>query len=197
MNVRVLRKFIVGPVALIGLAGLSSVAGAQAVVQKVIPEQSTISFVSKQMGVPVEGKFGKLDAAVQFDPKKPEASKIQIVLDINSAVIGDADTVKELRKPAWFDAVKFPTAVFNSTSVKALGAGKFDVLGTLTIKGNAKPVATTVTLTQKAGTTLVEGSMPVKRLEFKLGDGEWNDVSVVADEVLIKIKLAVSGVAAL
>ena len=170
---------------------------AQTPTQKLITDQSTVSFVSKQMGVPVEGKFNKVDAAIAFDPKKPEASKIQVVMDINSAVIGDAETVRELRKAAWFDAIKFPIATFTSTSVKSLGSNKFDVAGSLVIKGNAKTVSTVVTLSQKAGVTLVEGLMPIKRLDFKLGDGDWNDVSLVADEVVIKIRLAVSGIAAL
>ena len=170
---------------------------AQTPTQKLIPDQSTVSFVSKQMGVPVEGKFTKVDAAIAFDPKKPEASKIQVVMDINSAVIGDAETVRELRKAAWFDALKFPIATFTATSVKSLGNNKFDVAGSLVIKGNARAVSTIVTLSQKAGVTLVEGAMPIKRLDFKLGDGDWNDVSLVADEVVIKIKLAVSGIAAL
>ena len=36
------------------------------------PGDSQIGFVSKQMGVPVEGQFKKFDAQIAFDPKKPE-----------------------------------------------------------------------------------------------------------------------------
>ncbi len=165
--------------------------------QKLIPEQSSIAFVSQQMGVPVDGKFAKFDAQISFDPKKAEAAKIAFTVDINSASVGDAETVAEMRKTIWFDTAKFPSATFASTSVKPLGAGKFEVAGNLTIKGTVKPVVANVTLTQKAGVTLVEGQMPLKRLEFKLGDGEWKDVSIVADPVLVKIKLALAGVAPL
>jgi polyisoprenoid-binding protein YceI len=165
--------------------------------QKLIPEQSSIAFVSQQMGVPVDGKFSKFDAQISFDPKKAEAAKIAFTIDINSASVGDAETVAEMRKAIWFDTAKFPNATFASTSVKPLGGGKFEVAGNLTIKGMVKPVVANVTLTQKAGVTLVEGQMPLKRLEFKLGDGEWKDVSIVADPVLVKIKLALAGVAPL
>jgi polyisoprenoid-binding protein YceI len=112
-------------------------------------------------------------------------------------VIGDADTVKELRKPTWFDLGKFPTASFQSTSAKALGGGKFEVAGNLTIKGKSKPIAAVVQLAQKGDATTVEGNFAMKRLDFSIGDGEWKDVSIVADEVVVKIKLALSGVAAL
>jgi polyisoprenoid-binding protein YceI len=178
----------------IATSALGTSASAQ---QKLIPEQSSIAFVSQQMGVPVDGKFAKFDAQISFDPKKAEAAKIAFTVDINSASVGDAETVAEMRKALWFDSAKFPTATFTSTGVKALGTGKFEVSGNLTIKGTAKPVVANVTLTQKAGVTLVEGQMPLKRLEFKLGDGEWKDVSIVADPVLVKIKLALAGVAPL
>jgi polyisoprenoid-binding protein YceI len=165
--------------------------------QKVISSQSTIAFTSKQMGVPVDGKFEKFDAQISFDPKQPAASKIAFTIDIGSAVIGDAETVRELRKPTWFDMGKFPTASFQSTSAKALGGGKFEVAGNLTIKGKSKPIAAVVQLAQKGEATTVEGNFAMKRLDFNLGDGDWKDVSIVADEVIVKIKLALSGVAAL
>jgi polyisoprenoid-binding protein YceI len=51
-----------------------------------------------------------------------------------------------------------------------------------------------MTLTQSAGVTRVVGSFTLKRLDFKIGDGEWNDVSLVANEVVVNIKLALTGV---
>lgn len=171
--------------------------GAIASQARLLPEQSTITFTSKQMGVPVDGRFGKFDAQVSFDPKQAAASKISFNVDIGSAAVGDAETVREMRKPEWFNFAKFPSATFQSTSTKLLGAGKFEVSGKLNIKGVERVVTTIVQLSQKAGITLVEGNFPLKRLDFKLGDGEWKDVSVVADEVVVKLKLSLSGIAAL
>jgi polyisoprenoid-binding protein YceI len=185
---------IVKFLALFSFVSLSSVAQAQ---QTIIADQSTIGFVSKQMGVPVDGKFAKFDAQIQFDPKKAETSKISFTIDANSAQIADAETTKEMKKAAWFDTAKFPTASFIATGVKALGAGKFEVAGNLTIKGIVKAVVVPVSASQKGATTTVEGLVPIKRLDFKLGDGEWKDTSIVADEVQIKFKLALAGVAAL
>ena len=52
---------------------------------------------------------------------------------------------------------------------------------------------------EKAGHTgtldpLATGVLPIKRLAFKIGDGEWADTSMVADEVQVKFKLALTGV---
>jgi polyisoprenoid-binding protein YceI len=183
------------------VASINTPANAQAnapvFAQKLITEQSTISFVSKQMGVPVEGKFGKIDAQINFDPKKLDIAKISFTIDTGSAVIGDAETIRELKKPTWFDVAKHPTASFIANKVTAAGAGKFEVAGNLSIKGASKPVSTIVTLSQQGGLSTIEGSLPVKRLDFKLGDGDWKDTSIVADEVQIKFKLVVNGIAPL
>jgi hypothetical protein len=54
-----------------------------------------------------------------------------------------------------------------------------------------------VTLTQAGGTTTATGAFAIKRLEFKIGEGEWADTSMVANDVQVKFKLAVTGVAPL
>jgi polyisoprenoid-binding protein YceI len=161
--------------------------------QKLLPAQSQIHFIVKQMGVPLDGKFSKFDAQIAFDPKKPETGKIAFAIDLSSAAVGDADTVKELKKPEWFNVAKFPNATFSSTAIKGSSAGKFDVAGNLTIKGSSRPVSIPVTLTQSGNTSVAEGSFAIKRGDFKIGDGEWADVSIVANEVLVKFKLAVAG----
>ncbi len=163
--------------------------------QKLLPAQSEIGFTIKEMGVPLDGKFGKFDATLAFDAKKPEAGQISFSIDLGSAVVGDADTSKELKKPEWFNLAKFPTATFTSSAIRPTGPGKLDVAGTLTIKGSAKPVTVPVTLTPGAGgVTTAQGSFTLKRIDFKIGEGDWTDVSIVANDVIVKFKLAVSGI---
>ena len=173
---------------------LSAPVGAQ---QKLVAAQSEISFVSKQMGVPVEGKFRKFDAELTFDPKKPDTSKIAFTVDLGSVDIGNTETEKELGKPGWFDSLKIPQAKFTSTAIKSLGGGKFEVTGKLAIKGNTRDVTAPITLTQAASITTARGEFTVKRLEFKIGDGDWNDTSLVANEVAVKVKLTITGMGAL
>ena len=165
--------------------------------QKLLPAQSEIVFVSKQMGVPVEGRFKKFDAQITFNPAKPETSKIAFTVDTGSASLGVPETDAELPKPVWFNVPKFPQATFQSGAIKGLGGGKFEVAGKLSIKGNSHEVVVPVTLTQSGGTTTASGLFVVKRLVFKIGEGEWSDTSMVADEVQIRFKLALNGVAKL
>lgn len=165
--------------------------------QKLLPAQSEVAFTSRQMGVPVKGTFKKFDAQVAFDPKKPETAKIGITIALGSVSLGAAESETELAKQPWFDTQKFPQATFQSTSVKPAGPGKFDVAGKLAIKGNARDVVVPVSLAQAGGTTTATGSFTIKRLDFKIGEGEWADTSMVANDVQVTFKLALSGVAPL
>jgi polyisoprenoid-binding protein YceI len=161
--------------------------------QKLIPAQSEISFVTKQMGVPLDGHFKKFDAQISFDTAKPDAAKIAFTVDSGSATLGSPESDSELPKAVWFNVAKFPQASFQSSSVKALGSGKFQISGKLTIKGNTKDVDIPVALTQANGVTTANGQFALKRLTFKIGEGEWADTSMVADDVQVKFKLSISG----
>ncbi|WP_309638461.1 YceI family protein [Methylibium sp.] len=175
------------------MLGLAQPTLAQTTAAKLIAPQSEIAFVSKQMGVPVEGTFKKFDAKVAFDPRKPEAGSIAFTVDTASATLGVPETDAELPRPEWFGTVKFPQATFQSSSIKALGGGKFEVAGKLDIKGMVRAVVVPVTLTQSGATSTATGAFAIKRLDFNIGGGEWNDTSLVANDVQVKFKLALTG----
>jgi polyisoprenoid-binding protein YceI len=168
-----------------------------AMAQQLAPAQSEIVFVSKQMGVPVEGRFQKFSAKIAFNPSKPDQANIAFTVDMTSATLGVKETDAELPKAEWFNTAKFAQATFQSTSVKALGAGKFEVAGKLSIKGATQTVLVPVTLTQAGANTTAVGAFALKRLAFKIGDNEWSDTSMVADDVQVKFKFALTGVAKL
>lgn len=163
--------------------------------QALVVAKSEITFVAKQLGVPLDGRFKTFNAQTAFDPKAPQTSKIAFTVDLGSVALNpDADT--ELAKPEWFNIGKFPKASFQSTAIKALGAGRFEVAGKLVIKGNARDLVVPVQLTQAGGLSTATGSFALKRLDFKVGEGDWADTSVVANDVQVKFKLVLQGVPA-
>lgn len=163
--------------------------------------QSELAFTSRQMGVPVDGRFKRFDAQLNFDPKKPETGKVAFTIDLASVSLGAPELEAELAKAAWFDSKKMPQASFQSTAVKASGAGKFEIAGKLSIKGQTRDIVVPITLAQTGGVstavTTATGGFVLKRLEFKIGDGEWADTSMVANDVQVKFKLVFSGIAPL
>jgi polyisoprenoid-binding protein YceI len=157
------------------------------------PEQSRISFTSKQMGVPVEGRFKRFDAQVMLDPQRPEDGRVVLEIDTGSAALSPmADA--ELPKAPWFDTAHFPRAVFRSSSIRAAGPGRLDVTGRLELKGMAREITVPVVLERGQGQeTVASGSFMLRRLDFKVGDGEWTDTAMVADEVRVSFRLVLAG----
>ncbi|WP_312305094.1 YceI family protein, partial [Pulveribacter sp.] len=98
---RASRRATLALTATLALAGAMALQPAAA--QQLVPAQSDIGFVSKQMGVPVEGHFTKFSAQVVLDPAKPEAGKVSLTVDTGSATLGVKETDAELPKPVWFN----------------------------------------------------------------------------------------------
>jgi polyisoprenoid-binding protein YceI len=161
--------------------------------QQMLAEGSELRFVSRQMGVPVEGRFQRFSAQVKFDPARLDDSRIAFTVDTGSARINrDADA--ELPKPVWFNVAQFPQALFESSRIRRLEGNRFEVTGKLSIKGLSSDVVVPVTLAQNGSTTTATGSFPIRRLAFRIGEKEWADTSMVADEVQVRFKIALTGV---
>ncbi|MBA2689706.1 MAG: YceI family protein [Burkholderiales bacterium] len=164
--------------------------------QPIAPDKMDIRFVSKQMNVPVEGKFRKFKGNIAWDTAKPEAAKAQIEVDLNSIDMGFEEAETEVKRPLWFNTAKFPTATFVSGSVKPLGGGRYEVGGKLTIKGITRDVTTPVTVTPRTGGGHdVAGALAINRLDYKIGEGEWSETETVANEVQIKFKISLAAAA--
>ena len=157
-------------------------------------DRSSIAFVSKQMNVPVEGAFKKFTAHIALDPARPEAGSAQIEIDLAGIDAGSAEANDEVKGKNWFNVREFPKASFVSATVKALGGGRFEANGKMSIKGKTVEMRASFTARQEKDALILDGVFPLKRLDYGIGSGIWGDTSVVADEVQIKFHFQVNAV---
>ena len=150
------------------------------------PQQSSITFVSTQMGVPVEGSFRKFTARIAVDPARPETGTARIDIDLASIDTGIVEADEEVAGKKWFDTQNHPIASFTSSGVGQSGKGRYEALGKLTIKGKSLGIKAPFTLKQNADTLVIDGVFPLKRLDYGIGTGIWSDTDTVADEVQIR-----------
>jgi polyisoprenoid-binding protein YceI len=163
-----------------------------AAAQTVLYDKSRITCVSRQENVPVEARFRKFTAHIAFDPARPETGKAQIEIDVGSFDV-DSDEVNDMAKDKdWFNARAFPKATFASSSIRALGGGRFEARGPLTIKGKTFDVTAPFTHKADAAGSIFDGAFTIKRLQYNIGEGAWKDTSTVADEVHIKFHIVVA-----
>ena len=176
------------------LSATVQVALAQPRPAQLVTAGSEIGFTTRQMGVPVDGKFGKFSAQVTLDPKQPASGSVAFTIDTTSARFGSAEIDAEIPKATWLDTQRFAQASFQSSAIKASGPGRFDVAGKLTIKGQVRDVVVPVALTQAGATSTASGQFVIKRLDFKVGEAEWTDTSLLANDVTVRFKLALTGI---
>jgi polyisoprenoid-binding protein YceI len=180
-------------ITLAGFAALAWLAGAAQAVEygQFVPAQSRVAFVSKQMGVPVDGQFGKFNLQLNFDPARPEAAKALLEIDLASVDAGSREANEEVVGKNWFNVRQFPTARFESSGLRHLGGNRYEVRGRMTLKGRSREMAAPVTFATSGRNGILEGGFILKRLEWGIGEGPWGDPGTVADEVQIKFRFTV------
>jgi polyisoprenoid-binding protein YceI len=170
--------------------GMLLLAAGQAGAQGVLIDRSEIRFQSRQMGVNVEGRFRKWKANIVFLPKDLGASKADLEIDLASVDLASDEAETELKRRSWFDTAAFPVAKFASRAIRDLGTDRYEIAGALTIKGVTRDAVVPVSVKKDAaGNSVAEGSFTLKRLDFKVGEGEWADPDTVANEVVVRVRM--------
>ena len=167
-----------------------------AIAAGVVVGRSEIAFTITAMGAKFDGRFRKWNADVVLDPASPAKSRAQVDIDLASVDFASPDSEAEARGPLWFDTAKFPVARFSSTSVESRGGGSYDVIGRLSLKGVTRDCVVPITVTRASnGERIAEGSFALRRLDYRVGEGEWADTGTVAGDVVVRIRMVLSPLA--
>jgi polyisoprenoid-binding protein YceI len=155
-----------------------------------VAEKSRIDFAVKQMGVEVSGQFRRFDAQIVLDAADAAASSANVTVDIASLSTGDADADAVALDKPWLNLAGFKQATFASSSVRSLGDNRFEATGTLNIRGKSREISVPFALAEQAdGSAVVSGSFSVRRADFGIGGGEWNEGDLVANDVPVRFTL--------
>ena len=176
---------------LLMLAAVSAGMGlTTALADTVVPGKSEIAFTMKQMGVNFDGRFKAWKADIVFKPAALDQSKVTIDIDLASLDLASADSEAEARDALWFNTSKFPVAHFASTSFRSLGGDRYEVAGKLALKGITRDCVVPIAVkADAAGNRVAEGAFLLKRLEYKIGEGEWADTATVADDIRVRVRI--------
>ena len=155
---------------------------------------SELGFQVRQFASSVIGKFTEFSGTVIFNPAQPERSSVEATIQVQSIDTGIKDRDHHLLSTDFFDAQKFPTITFRSTSIDRISEGTADVHGNLTMHGTTRPVLLHVELLPKkndASDSLHwKVTASLKRKSFGLG---WNALieasQAVGDDISIRMKI--------
>ena len=138
--------------AIVSLAlGVALISGPLLAADYVIDKQGQHAFVNfkiSHLGYSwLYGTFKDFSGTFSFDEKAPDSSKVQVSINTASVDTNHAERDKHLRSDDFLNVGKFPTATFESTSVKSTGADTADISGNLTLNGVTKPIVIKAKLT--------------------------------------------------
>jgi polyisoprenoid-binding protein YceI len=148
---------------------------------------STLGFASSYDGETFDGRFAQFTTDIAFDPASA-AGRFDVVIQLASAGTENDERDETLLGAEFFNATAMPQARYQATAFRKLTDGRFVADGTLTLRGITKPVPLTFRWTAGA-TPKLEGTATVKRLEFGIGTGDWDDTEVMPDAVSVTTTL--------
>lgn len=92
----------------------------------------------------VKGEFTRVKGSAEFDPSKPDASHVEVIIDATSINTREPQRDTHLKSADFLDVEKYPEITFRSNSVVPAGNDSYEVVGDLTIRGVTRPVALNV-----------------------------------------------------
>jgi polyisoprenoid-binding protein YceI len=149
----------------------------------------------------VRGTLGPISGKIEYDGKDVKSVKADVAVDMAKINTQNERRDTHLRSADFFDVANHPTLTFKSKRVEPGTAGKFKLIGDLTIRGNTKEVALDVegpspimtTAGRNGGTNLLTGATATTKISRKEYGVLWNNLiesmPVVSDEVMITIDL--------
>jgi polyisoprenoid-binding protein YceI len=163
------------------------------------PAHTRIGFSARHaMVTKVRGAFNEFEGGATLDFADPTKSSAQLTIQTASVDTRNEQRDSHLRTNDFFDAPRYPTITFVSTSVRQTGDETFEVVGDLTIKDVTKSVTLSVEFTGAAkdpfGNTRVgfEGSTTIERSDYGVTFNAALETGglLVSEKVTIELEIA-------
>ncbi len=94
----------------------------------------------------VDGSFTSFDAKITSSKEDFSDAVFELTADMNAITTGNEMRDGHLKKPEMFDAAKYSTMTFKSTSITKTADKKYKLVGDLTMKGVTKSETLDLTL---------------------------------------------------
>ena len=149
-----------------------------------VAAQSTLTYAFTQAGADNQGRFKSF--SVSFDPA---AGRLDVVIDMRSFDTGDSQRNETLAGKDFFDITQYQQSRFTASRVEKTAAG-YEATGSLTLRGVTRNV--TIPFTWRTATVqgrsvgYLAGQMTLKRLDFGVGQGQWQSTEWVGNDVTVR-----------
>jgi polyisoprenoid-binding protein YceI len=149
-------------------------------------EGGKVHFVIKNFGIKTGGDFTGVKGTITFNPEALGTSEFNVTVNSGTIDTDNSTRDKHLRKSEYFDVEKYPVITYTSTTItKSTVAGRFFVIGNLTIKGVTKVVQFGFSAGPSAAGYSFKGEFEINRRDYGVGG---SSVSL-ADKVKVSLDI--------
>ena len=106
---------------------------------------SQVTFQVRHMLSRTRGRFTDFDGAIHLDREHPEASSVEFRVRAASIDTDNAQRDEHLRSGDFFSAEEYPEVIFRSERVNVVAKDRYEVTGTLSMRGVQKRIVLPVT----------------------------------------------------
>jgi polyisoprenoid-binding protein YceI len=153
------------------------------------PGAGSLTFTFMQAGAENHGSFRQFATELDYDAKNPAAGSLRVTVQTASLDTQDKDRNDALGGPDLFDVKKYPTAQYVAGSFVKRADGKLEAVGKLTLRGVTKELRVPLTIRETAEGVELSGELTLRRLDFGVGQGEWQSTEMVGDDVKLQYKV--------
>ncbi|MGB8326254.1 MAG: YceI family protein [Steroidobacteraceae bacterium] len=155
--------------------------------------KSSLSFTFVQAGARTRGQFRKFTAVLDYGTRDLSGGVLSVTIDVDSVDTRDSDRDSTLRSADFFNAKRWPQATFVSSAITSAAPGRYDVRGALTIRDVTRELRLTLvaraTLEARKPVVYLAGATTIHRLDFGVGQGDWQSTDWIGNEVTIEWSL--------
>jgi polyisoprenoid-binding protein YceI len=126
------------------------------------------NYTVKFSGGDPSGEFKGLKGVVNFDPADPAAGKFDVTVDVATINTGNGMKNTHAKSAMWFDAEKYPTIRFTSSSIGKSSNGQYEAKGTLEMHGVKKEITVPFTFNDNT----FAGTFEVNRMDYGINTAE-------------------------
>jgi polyisoprenoid-binding protein YceI len=145
--------------------------------------ESEISFIIKNLGFNVEGRFNDFTVLSNFNSDRIEESFINVEISVKS-IFTDLELRDEhLLKSDYFDVDKHPKIVFESSGIEKTSNAKYIVKGFLLMKGIKKKVESPLEIEYTENDLRFIANFTLNRKDFGVGGSSF----ILSKKVNIKM----------
>ena len=164
---------------------------------RIDPNHSAANFsVRHNVVSTVRGQLGRISGTIEYDGKDIKTVKSDVTIDVKAVNTQNERRDADLRSPNFFDVGNHPNLTFKSKRVEPGAAGRFRLIGDLTIRGNTREVILDVegpSPVVKSARGVLTGATATTKISRKEFGILWNNLienlPVVGDEVTITVDL--------